>query len=334
MRIGVISNLRAGGSGTRAAKVLEYLKRYPDILCATGDPTSATRELAEAGVEILMINGGDGTLQRALTEVLCATSPFVKTGDRNELPLIVPLRTGRTCMTAHDIGSRRDPRLSIDRLVARVRSGRILDDLVERATIHMVLEPDGVDCYGTFFGVGIIYRGTLITHRVFPSGKAQGVFGSTLVTASLLMRAFTGRTPNADAASGVTEEHPLTIDTMTVDLDGERLEYKEFQLLLASGLHSLLSGVRPFWGKEPGGLHFTALRPGCIRYPQEIARVLRGRRPKRSGLPDSLYESRNVERVDLTLDCGISLDGEMFDPRPGRRATLTADHRIRFLSTR
>jgi hypothetical protein len=44
--------------------------------------------------------------------------------------------------------------------------------------------------------------------------------------------------------------------------------------------------------------------------------------------------SRNLEKVDLDLDCGISLDGEMVEPRVGRHATLTADHRVRFLSTR
>ena len=47
-----------------------------------------------------------------------------------------------------------------------------------------------------------------------------------------------------------------------------------------------------------------------------------------------VFDSRNVEKVELVLDCGISLDGEMFAPLPGRRATLVADHRIRFLSTR
>lgn len=330
MRIGVISNLRAGGTGARAGKVLEYLARYPDIVHVESDPTSAVRELAEAGVEILVVNGGDGTLQRALTEVLCPTSPFLKTGDPRELPYIAPLRTGRTCMSAYDIGSPRDPRLAIDRLVARAKSGRVEDALVRRAALHMTLEADGVDCWGTFFGVGVIYRGTLLTHKMFPKGKAQGVFGSTVVTAGLMARALTGR-PLVNRGE---EEDPLTIDPMTVILDGEPLQVGEFQLLMATTLHRLLAGVRPFWGKGPGGIRFTALRPGCLKRPKEIARLLRGREPKTSGEPGTLYESRNVERMELTLDCGISLDGEMYAPLPGRRATLAADHRVRFLSTR
>lgn len=323
--------MRAGVTGARARKVLDHIARYPEIIQAQSDPTTAVRELAEAGVEILVINGGDGTLQRALTEVLCATSPFIKTGDPKELPIIVPIRTGRTCMSAHDIGSPRDPCLAMDNLVARVRSGRVEEALMDRAALRMTLEPDGVDCWGTFFGVGVIYRGTLLTHRIFPNkGKVQGMFGSSVVTAGLIARALTGRTPTKPGRA----EHPLTIDSMTVHLDGKKLEAGEFQLLMATTLHRLLSGIRPFWGTGPGGIRFTALRPGSIKRPQEVARLLRGRAPKTSTDPGTLYESANVEKVELTLDCGISLDGEMYPPLAGRHATLTADHRVRFLSTR
>ncbi|MFN2425677.1 MAG: diacylglycerol kinase family protein [Candidatus Binatia bacterium] len=334
MRIGVLSNLRAGGSGARAGKVLEYLARYPEIVHVETDSghsaPQAVRELAEAGANILVVNGGDGTLQRTLTEVLCEASPYRKTGDLRELPLIAPLRTGRTSMSAYDIGSPRDARVAIDRLVARVRSNRVQENVVHRAALRMKLEPDGVDHWGTFFGVGVIYRGTLLTHRMFPKGKAQGVFGSTVVTAGLIARALTGRAPLAPD----DHEDPLTIDPMNVELDGHRLDAGEFQLLMATTLHRLFAGIRPFWGKGPGGIRFTALAPGCFRRPQEIARLLRGNAPKHSSAGPSPYESHNVEKVELKLDCGISLDGEMFAPHAGRHALLTADHRVRFLSTR
>lgn len=330
MRIGVLSNLKAGGSGARAAKVLEHLARYPDVVHVETDTPQAVRELAEASVDILVVNGGDGTLQKALTEVLGDTSPFRRTGEARELPIFAPLRTGRTNMSAFDIGSPRDARVAIDRLVARARSGRIHDALVHRAALRMKLEPDGVDHWGTFFGVGVIYRGTLLTHRVFPKGKAQGAFGSAVVTAGLIARALTGRAP---AVPG-DDDDPLTIDPMTVILDGDRLEGGEFQLVMATTLHRLFAGIRPFWGKGPGGIRFTALRPGCFRRPQEIMRLLRGREPKHLGDRASLYASRNVERVELTLDCGISLDGEMFAPLRGRHAALEADHRVRFISSR
>jgi len=334
VRIGVLTNLKAGGSGSRPGAVLDHLARYPDIVHVETDSghsaPEAVRELAEAGVGILVVNGGDGTLQRTLTEVLCATSPFRKSGDPAELPLIAPLRTGRTNMSAYDIGSAREPRAAMDRLVARVSAGRVADAVVRRAALRMTLEPDGVDTWGTFFGVGVIYRGTLLTHRFFPKGKAQGAFGSTMVTAGLIARALTGRAPATLSA----DDDPLTVDPMTVILDGEKQEAGEFQMLLATTLHRLIGGMRPFWGRGPGGIRFTALRPGCLNRPRDLARVLRGRAPKGASAPGSLYLSRNVEKVDLTLDCGITLDGEMFLPSAGRHALIKADHRVRFLATR
>jgi diacylglycerol kinase (ATP) len=333
VRIGVLTNLRAGGSGARAAQVLEHLANYPDIVHVETESAEtapeAVRELARAEVDILVVNGGDGTLARTLTELLCEASPFAN-GGSPRLPILAPLRTGRTSMTAYDIGSRRDARVSIERLLQRVRENRIEQALVKRPVLRMKLEPDGVDHFGTFFGVGVIYRGTLLTHKMFPKGRSQGAFGSTVVTAGLIAKALTGR--GSDVIT--PEDDPLTIDPITVSLDGEPAVPGEFQLLLATTLHRLFAGIRPFWGKGPGGIRYTALGPGCLKQPRDVARVLGGKEPRGLNADEVLFDSRNVEKVELVLDCGISLDGEMFDPLPGRHATLVADHRIRFLSTR
>jgi hypothetical protein len=332
LRIGVLSNLRAGGSGARSAQVLEHLANYPEIVHVETESAEtapeAVRELAGAGIDILVVNGGDGTLARTLTELLCEASPFAAAGA--PLPILAPLRTGRTSMTAYDIGSRRDARVSIERLLQRVRENRIEQAMVRRAVLRMRLEPDGVDHWGTFFGVGVIYRGTLLTHKMFPKGRSQGAFGSTVVTAGLIAKALTGR--GSDVIT--PDDDPLMIDPIIVSLDGEPPAPGEFQLLLATTLHRLFAGIRPFWGKGPGGIRYTALGPGCLKQPRDIARVLGGKEPRGLNPDEVTFDSRNVEKVELQLDCGISLDGEMFDPLPGRRATLIADHRIRFLSTR
>ena len=159
----------------------------------------------------------------------------------------------------------------------------------------------------------MIYRGTLLTHRIFPKGKAQGVFGSTVVTAGLIARALTGRAPETRATT--------TIRCASTDdrhLDGQRLEAGEFQLLMATTLHRLFAGIRPFWGKGPGGIRFTALAARLLPpAPGDRQGAARPRAADAPPTPASLYESRNVEKVELTLDCGISLDGEMFAPRDG-----------------
>jgi len=320
MRIGVLSNRKAGGSGARVTRVLEHLARYPEIVHVDSrtslEAPLAIHELAEAGIDILVINGGDGTLQRSLTEVLGPSSPF------STPPRIGILRTGRTSMSAADIGSHADPLVAIDRLVERVRSGRLAEAHVDRAVLRMVIEEEGIDHYGTFLGFGVIQRATMLTHRVFPEGRAQGIFGSSLVTLGLMARATMGG-----------RDSILAADRMAIALDGERLEQDAWQLVLATTLGSFFLGMKPFWSDGPGGIRFTAIGDGGLRNPFNIARIVRGRAPRaRRGGP--VYESRNVERAEIDLDCGLAFDGEIFEPRPGRRVRLLADHRLRFLSLR
>ena len=59
----------------------------------------ALADLARQEVDILAVMGGDGTLQHGLTEIF-ASRVF---GDR--VPIIAPLRGGRTNMTALDLGA-------------------------------------------------------------------------------------------------------------------------------------------------------------------------------------------------------------------------------------
>ena len=107
MRIGLLNNLRAGASGERVSRILSFLKAHPDVVTVETDSAhagpEALLELARHEVELLVINGGDGTVQHALTEIL------EHGGFDGRVPMVAPLRGGRTNMTGLDIGSQRDP---------------------------------------------------------------------------------------------------------------------------------------------------------------------------------------------------------------------------------
>ena len=87
--------------------MLSFLSSHPDLLHVetehAGVMPDALAELARQEVDLLVINGGDGTLQYVLTEIL-GNSAF---GDR--VPMIAPLRAGRTNMSALDLGARKNP---------------------------------------------------------------------------------------------------------------------------------------------------------------------------------------------------------------------------------
>jgi hypothetical protein len=172
-----------------------------------------------------------------------------------------------------------------------------------------------------FCGVGVIHRAIELVHRVFPYGRSQGVFGSGVVTLSLIARHLSGE------QNGI-----LNPDEVAIRLDGKRLEGHSFRLVIASTLRRLFLRINPFWGREQAPIRFTALDPESTRQFANIVKVLRGRVPHdKRGDHEHGYTSHNVFTGELSLDCGLTVDGELFPPVPGRTVKLSADERLRFV---
>jgi diacylglycerol kinase family enzyme len=129
VRIAVLNNLRAGRSNAEVSRVLSLLRSYPDVLHIETDRAhalpEALLEIARQNVNLLVVNGGDGTLQFALTEILAGD-------DFERIPMIAPLRGGRTNMTALDLGARRNPVKGLRGLLEDARAGRLAERIVHR----------------------------------------------------------------------------------------------------------------------------------------------------------------------------------------------------------
>jgi hypothetical protein len=316
VRIGVLNNLRAGRSGTQVSRILELLRSHPDVLHVETDHAhvlpEALAELTHAELDLLVLNGGDGTLQFALTEML--SDP-----DLPRVPMVAPLRGGRTNMTALDMRAQRDPVKGLARLLHAIDTGRLEEHLVSRSVVRVASSRREKVEYGMFFGAGIIRRAISVVHRVFPTGRSQGVFGAGIVTAALIGKLFSRPT------DGI-----MTPDKVGVLLDDGNAYSGEFYLLIASTLDRLFLRMNPYWGHGSGGVRFTSLASNAQRIAAAVPGILRGR-PARHVTPENGYTSVNSERVDLRFDCGFTIDGEIFDPQPDERVTLGADRRITFV---
>ena len=126
MQIGLINNLRAGKSKRQVERILRLLRSYPHVLHVETDRAGALpdaiADLARRRIDLLVVNGGDGTLQHALTEIL-VNDPFER------LPMIAPLRGGRCNMTALDLGTHRNPIRGLKALLDSAEAGRIRDQI-------------------------------------------------------------------------------------------------------------------------------------------------------------------------------------------------------------
>jgi len=292
----------------------QLVHRHRDVVYVetegAADVTEALETFARREVDLVAVSGGDGTLQHFLTAMLDHGVP--------RLPLVAPLRGGRTNMSALDLGCERSPLRVVGRLAAACENGGVGRYTVERPVLRVDLGPDGVH-YGMFCGLGMLHRATDLVHRVFPPGRSQGTLAAGVVTALLLVRAA------FSSASGV-----LAPDAIGIRLDGEVIPQARFRLAMVTTLDRVFLRLCPFWGRESAPVRVTAIAHPAERIARSAFGVLRGR-PRPHVRPETGYTSRNVHRAEFQMDCGLALDGEMFPPSPGRRVTVEADHRVRFV---
>ena len=316
MRIGILNNLRADRSSPQVSRILSLLREFPHVLHEETASVRAVPEaltsLARQNVDLLVVNGGDGTLQHALTQILT-------TDEFERIPMVAPLRGGRTNMSALDLGAHRSPTKGLRGLLEDAKAGRIARRLVDRPVLRVESLRNRRVSYGFFFGAGMIHRAIALTHELFPPGKIQGAFGAGVVTAGLILRASTRR------RRGV-----LTPDKAQIVLDGELVPRGEFMLMIASSLQRLFLRIQPFWGEEKGAVRFTAVASGAHRIAAAAPGILRGR-PRAFVKSDDGYTSRNVGTAQLRIDSGYTVDGEVVEPRSDEIVRITSDQRVSFV---
>lgn len=318
VRVGVLTNLQAGRKNTRLQRVLSFLKSYPDIPHVETEGYQQVREalslLMEKGVDILVVNGGDGTLQHALTELL-------RDGSFPTLPAVAPLCGGRTNMNALVIGSHRNPATALSTLLTVVRDNALTDRLVAQPVLQVDLGAEKPVQYGMCFGVGVLHRAIELKHQILPRRRFQGLPGAAAFLGAMLARAAFG------SANGL-----FTPDRIGLTLDAQSRAPRDYLLVLATSLDRLFFKLQPFWGQEAAPIRFTAITPEARRTPGGVVRVLRGR-PPFSDAEQAGYLSYNVSQLELQLDGGLLLDGELFAPEPERTVRITVDHQLRFVRT-
>jgi hypothetical protein len=316
IRVGVISNPRSRQNLRGMAAIRELLARHPQILhreiASRAENAAVVRDLAAAGVELVVINGGDGTVQGVLTEI-------INGGQFATLPKLAVLPTGMTNLVAADVGLPGRPVESLARLIALTAGGQSLPE-VRRAVISMRHAADQPPAHGLFFGGAAFYRGTVMgrdqVHRI----GVQKSLAAGLSLFWFLFLAFFSRTGRNPLYRG---------EAMTVRIDGSVVPEPEQFVLLGTTLHCLILGMMPFWGDGPGSLRYTSVAFPLRRFARALVPLLRGRpRPWMNG---SGYRSGRAREIALVTDCPIVMDGEIFPTSRDTPVLLRADREVAFV---
>ena len=119
-RIALLSNPKSTGNIAQLPRIREYCADHPDVFHYEVEHASqigeAMKIIARVRPKVLAINGGDGTVQAALTE-LYNGGHF---GD--EPPPVAVLPSGKTNLIALDLGARGDPIETLERLIELART--------------------------------------------------------------------------------------------------------------------------------------------------------------------------------------------------------------------
>jgi len=256
----------------------------------------ALEGFARRGVELVVVNGGDGTVQAVLTALL-HNRPF------KTMPPLAVLQSGTTSMTARDVGFTGSPVKALE-TIFRWAGSESGDARIVQRPVLQVQAPGNDPHYGMFFGTAGIYQGIEYFHRNLNSRGLKGELGPGLTIARFLWSASFRR-------SGFLSSVPIT-----VAVDDRPAQDVDCIVLLISTLERLFLGLYPYWGDEKGALHFTALRNRPRRLVQCLPYILRGRKSQRIR-PENGYHSHNAHKISLHTDSGFTIDGQLY--KPGNR---------------
>ena len=295
-RLGVLNNPLSGGNRKGLEAIRKILAAYPQVchreVLTPADVASALVDFARKEVNVVAINGGDGTVQAVLT-VLCHQKPFER------IPHLAVLRAGTTSMTAGDVGLKGSQELALKRLLTWADGGEGEEVILNRPVLRVQVDPHQDPVYGMFLGAAGIYQGIQFCNNRLNRRGFRGEWAPGLTIALFLI---------AVASRGGDY---VTRVPITVGLDQSPPERRDYLLLMISALERLFLGMRPFWGREERTLHYTAVEARPQHLLRALPSLMRGRK-NRYGTPENGYFSNNVQQVQLTFNSGFTLDGELY----------------------
>jgi hypothetical protein len=243
--IGIISNPRSHRNRRGLAEVRRAAAALPEgrhrLLEEMGDLPAILADFAAAGVRLLVINGGDGTVQAVFTEIF-NDGPFATP------PAFAVLSGGMTNMIADDVGLGGRPERALAHLARALREDRC--DVLTRRLIRCEATPGARPLHGMFFGAAAICRAILACRASVHPLRIEAEAAAGVTLAGLLLRRLLCGGQNDPVFRG---------ERITVQVDNEEAAEGSYLLLLATTLDRLVLGSRPFWGEGAGGLRFTSI---------------------------------------------------------------------------
>ncbi|MDK2761435.1 MAG: acylglycerol kinase family protein [Sphingopyxis sp.] len=317
--VALLSNPRSTGNRALLPRVREYCAAHPDIFHYEVEDVDqiekAVRTMAMVGPRVVVINGGDGTVQAALTEIYSG-GHF----DGSPPPVAV-LPNGKTNLIALDLGAEGNPIKALRRVVELVESGRLEDHVIERQLISLDSGDETRPVLGMFLG-GAYLADVMIycRDRIYPLGLPNGVshvLAAILGLFAIIFGIGGGRFP--------PKPQPMTVSLIR---HGE-FEGK-FSLLIVTTLEKLLLSIRTSGPPgSDGNMKLLATDSNVGAMFRMLGATWRGTLGQKP-LDGVHFQQGDEIRIEGERS-SVILDGELFQAKNGMPIILTSTQPVPFL---
>jgi diacylglycerol kinase family enzyme len=314
----LLSNPKSTGNIAQLPRIREYCAEHPDVFHYEVEHASqigeAMKSIARVRPKVLAINGGDGTVQAALTELYngghFGSAP----------PPVAVLPSGKTNLIALDLGARGDPVHTLERLIELARGDDLARYTVARELIALRREGHEEPVIGMFLGgAGLADTMIYCRDKIYPLGLPNGL--AHVITAfALLTKLFL----RLKASFLPPDAQPLKVSVS--DKDGSLSG--RFSLLVVTTLEKLLLAT-DFGRSDEGALKLLAIEERPASLIGALAAGLRGRLG-RSGVRGVHFEQAD----EITIEgesSRVILDGETFEAPLGSPINLRLAHPLSFV---
>jgi Diacylglycerol kinase catalytic domain len=304
-RIALLSNPKSTGNLAQLPRIREYCDAHPDVFHYEVEHASqigeAMKSIALVRPRVLAINGGDGTVQAALTE-LTNGGHF---GDNP--PPVAVLPSGKTNLIALDLGARGDPVETLERLIELARTDDLEPYTVARELIAL-RRGDGDDrpVIGMFLGgAGLAETMIYCREKIYPLGLPNSVAHAITAFAAMAKQILQIR-----ASFLPPDSKPLSVSLSqpSGSLTGR------FSLLAVTTLEKLLLSTN-IGAHRQGTLKLLAIE----ERPKSVVRALFARIAGKLGRSnvDGVH-FKEADEITIEGDSSeLILDGETIRAEPG-----------------
>ncbi|HXC75359.1 MAG TPA: acylglycerol kinase family protein [Sphingomicrobium sp.] len=309
-RIALLSNPKSTGNLAQLPRIRAYCADHPDIFHYEVEHAhqvgEALKTIARVRPKVLVINGGDGTVQAALTEIYNG-GHFADCPP----PPVAVLPSGKTNLIALDLGASGDPIAALERLIA-IAQGDIAPYVVERELIAL-RGGENADrpVIGMFLGgAGLADTMLYCRNKIYPLGLPNGL-AHVLTALALLAKLFL----RVKASFLPPDPRPLDVSLLET---GSMISGR-FSLLAVTTLEKLLLSGE-LGGKRQGVLKLLAVEEQPMSLIRGFAASLAGKLG-RSKVRGVHFEEAN----EITIEgesSNLILDGETFLAERGRPINL------------